>query len=308
MADLPATRVCAVVVTYNRAALLETCLAALRRQTHPLAHVVVIDNASTDATPDVLAGVEGIEIIRLNENLGSAGGFAAGVAHATQQSWEWLWLMDDDVEPRPDALETLLLAAAPGVAALGPVKVGASGRVQALHIADYTVATMHKRAVSVPTGETRDVSFLSFVGLLVRGDVARAEIPRADFFIDQDDTEYALRLARHGRLVGVGDSVVVHHNEQAVRTRRVLGRTVIVGGTWRIYYAVRNPLLIARLHGSPSERAVSAVVGALRLAGRLAAALVHHRADLRRWTPALRGYLDGLRGRTGPVVRPHDYR
>lgn len=46
--------VCAVVVTYNRKGLLIECLEALRRQTRPLQAIYLIDNASTDGTPEFL--------------------------------------------------------------------------------------------------------------------------------------------------------------------------------------------------------------------------------------------------------------
>lgn len=299
--------VCAVVVTYNRADLLRTCLAALERQTHAPAHILVVDNASTDHTPDVLAAFAQVEVDRLPANAGSSGGFARGIERAAQGPWDLLWVMDDDVEPNPDALERLVAAMRPGVAAAGPVKVGADGRVQPLHIADYDAVRMRKRAVVPASGEETAVTFLSFVCLLVRADVARREVPRADLFIDQDDTEYSLRLARHGRLVGVGSSRVVHHNNQASRTRRVLGRTVVDGARWRVYYAVRNPLLISRAHLDAAGWRASVAIAAWRLLLRLPAALLHHRGDLGRWLLAVRGFRDGVRGVSGPVVSPRDY-
>ncbi len=299
--------VCAVVVTYNRADLLAVCLGALRDQTHAIGRTVVIDNASTDHTQDVLAAFPGVDVVRLPSNAGSSGGFAAGVEWAAETACDLVWVMDDDVEPEPDSLAHLVAAMQPGVAASGPVKVGTDGEVQPLHIAQYDLARMHKRAVVPARGETIDVSFLSFVGLLIRGDVARAETPRADFFIDADDTEYCVRLARHGRLVGVGASRIVHHNNQAQHTRRVMGRTVMTKGKWRVYYAVRNPLLISRAHATPRQWRVSVAVAAVQLALRLPAALLHHGGDVQRWMLALRGFADGLRGKSGFIIAPSDY-
>src|SRR5437588_9567672 len=97
--------VCTVVVTYNRSALPSHCLAALRTQTHPIDRIIVVDNASTDDTPDVLRDCEHV---RLDANAGSAGGFAAGLEAAWRTGCGWIWLMDDDVQPAADALELLL--------------------------------------------------------------------------------------------------------------------------------------------------------------------------------------------------------
>ncbi|MGC9079983.1 MAG: glycosyltransferase, partial [Nanopusillaceae archaeon] len=46
--------VCAVVVTYNRKELLSECLEALKRQIKPIQGIYLIDNASTDGTPELL--------------------------------------------------------------------------------------------------------------------------------------------------------------------------------------------------------------------------------------------------------------
>ena len=46
--------VCAVVVTYNRKRLLIECLEALENQTRPIDAIYIVDNASTDGTPQLL--------------------------------------------------------------------------------------------------------------------------------------------------------------------------------------------------------------------------------------------------------------
>lgn len=102
-------RICAVVVTYNRKALLRDCLLALERQTRPLDAILVVDNCSTDGTDSMLADEFGhLSILRLPANIGGAGGFHEGMKKAYEQGFDWIWVMDDDVEAVPDALSTLL--------------------------------------------------------------------------------------------------------------------------------------------------------------------------------------------------------
>jgi rhamnopyranosyl-N-acetylglucosaminyl-diphospho-decaprenol beta-1,3/1,4-galactofuranosyltransferase len=103
-------RVAAVVVTYNRAALLTRMLAGLAALDRPLDAVIVVDNASTDHTPTVLATVHDLplQVIRSDENLGGSGGFHRGVQAAYEQGFDRIWLLDDDVVPAPDCLSALL--------------------------------------------------------------------------------------------------------------------------------------------------------------------------------------------------------
>src|SRR5690606_4998983 len=117
-AAAPLGRVVAVVVTYNRAELLQACLDGLAAQTRPVDAVVVIDNASSDGSGDVArAHPVGAEVHTLGVNVGGAGGFAAGMALAlTGLDPDWLWLMDDDTVPTPSALAEAehAVARAPG--------------------------------------------------------------------------------------------------------------------------------------------------------------------------------------------------
>ena len=102
------TRVVAVVVTWNRRELLAEAVAALRAQSHPLAAIVVVDNASTDGTDVALASETGLDVVRLEQNTGGAGGFAVGIEQALTHDPDLVWLLDDDTIPTPDAARELV--------------------------------------------------------------------------------------------------------------------------------------------------------------------------------------------------------
>ena len=95
-------KVCAVVVTYNRKELLRQCLHSVLQQTRPLDCILVVDNASTDGTLDLLnAEFSNVEQLKLPTNTGGAGGFKAGMQWAYCKGYEWVWVMDDDIEVLP---------------------------------------------------------------------------------------------------------------------------------------------------------------------------------------------------------------
>jgi N-acetylglucosaminyl-diphospho-decaprenol L-rhamnosyltransferase len=104
----------AVVLTWNGAHLLPGCLAALRRQdARARLHLVVVDNASSDGTADLLAReFPEVEHLRLAENAGYGRANNQAMRRALDAGAEFVALINNDVEVSPDWLRRLLEAAA----------------------------------------------------------------------------------------------------------------------------------------------------------------------------------------------------
>ena len=298
-------RVSTVVLTYNRRQLLGEAIDAVLGQTHAPARVHVVDNASTDGTDEMLRARSGIEHHRLASNLGGAGGFSRGVEIARRDDADWLWMMDDDAEPAPDCLERLLASPAasdPTTVALCSTVRGRDGEIQTMHRGEF-------RGRPVPLdpsayeGPVADVGYATFVGLLVRMDVARAlDPPKAEFFIWADDFEYSYRLREKGAIRLVPDSVIKHKDVAPTFTtrrasffNRMLGWELYATPyktAWRNYFGIRNYVWMKRNHEGLSPFGFIGV-----LAQFVAKAFMYDEKPLRR-VPRLTKYaLDGWRGR-----------
>lgn len=73
--------VAVVVVNWNGAHLLPTCLRALQQQTHSDFETILVDNGSTDESLELLArDFPKVRVVALSENRGLAGGTNAGIA------------------------------------------------------------------------------------------------------------------------------------------------------------------------------------------------------------------------------------
>jgi GT2 family glycosyltransferase len=112
------------IVTWNSARVIDACLATLARQTERNFEVVVVDNASADATLEIvqrrMTDVPGLTIIPLDDN----SGFCAGQNRATEASTApWVLFLNPDTELPPDFIAravTFANAAAPRVGAIAP--------------------------------------------------------------------------------------------------------------------------------------------------------------------------------------------
>lgn len=200
------TRVCAVVVTFNRKALLRECLLSLERQTRRPDAIVVVDNCSTDGTDVMLAEEFGhLSPLRLQANTGGAGGFHEGMKRAYEQGFEWIWVMDDDVEAVPDALASLLEFQTLSEF-IHPRRVGANGEPFAWEgVLDPTSGG--KKAfsadISFQNGRTWvSVNYGCFEGPLIhRRVVERIGLPDKRFFILGDDQIYGYEASLHTNVI-----------------------------------------------------------------------------------------------------------
>ena len=312
-------RVAAVVVTYNRKALLRQCLEALQSQTHPVAEIIVIDNASSDGTTAMLEQeFPKVTVHRLETNRGGAGGFHKGMRRAAEREVDWIWVMDDDAEPHYDALEKLFepgLHARPDTVALTPLKRLPSGATQYDQVGKYNLVRGEIDPVEAADEHWSEVSYGAFVGLLCRSDVVNAVgLPDASLFLWFDDVEYCCRLQKVGRLYLVRSSTITHHvsQEGKATSEQQEGdkpwRRYPLSYYWRYYYSYRNRLLVLRRHGSSVTERMSGyghiIARALRSAGSV---FMYSRAKREKIWLLARGVMDGLLGRGGKRVDPAQY-
>ena len=248
----PNGAVCAIVVTYNRKELLRECLGALAAQTRPLERVLVVDNASTDGTQEMVeAEFPDVDLLALPTNQGGAGGFHEGLKDAHAGGAEWIWLMDDDTIAEPDALAELLGAPArldPGSppTLLASKVVWKDGTIHPMN-APWPERSRMDRVIDGAERGLVPLRFATFVSLLVhRGVVDRHGLPYKHFFIWSDDVEYTSRSVLGGdRAYLVPTSLVVHKTPTA--------HFFMSAPPERFYYHVRNTMFMLRGPGRPAR-------------------------------------------------------
>ncbi len=251
--------VAVVVVTYNRADLLAGMLAGLAALVRTPDAVIVIDNASTDHTRQVLAAAAnpGLQVQHMTENLGGAGGFHHGMRLAHEQGFDRIWLMDDDVVPAPDCLTVLMAHDEPCLMAVREDRSGALVEKSATEFDLRRPWAVKPKTRSVETQfgarsvmpERVEIHNVAFEGFLVRREVVdQIGLPDPAYFIFYDDVDFALRARRAGyRIWAVRDAVLVRQLD--------FDQQHDLAG-WKGYYMYRNLFVVHRRYGE--NRAVRA--------------------------------------------------
>ena len=302
------TIVAAVLVTYNRQRLLGECLSALLGQTHPLDCIILIDNASTDGTTEWLQAQgylhhRQINYLRLPENRGGAGGFHAGVHYGLTHGYDWLWLMDDDACPEPDALAQLFNRHPHPQHLYGSTAIASSDPQHRLCWPTTTPDGFRLESQTDLTDPLLEIQSLTFLGLFIhRQLIQQIGLPDAAMFLAGDDIDYCERARKTGARLFLVVGSRLHHPLPPRRTITLAGRQLynLILPPWKRYYDVRNRLLIARRHYG--YRLWTETLPGLLI--RLIDSLCHDPDRWQQLTAYLRAFHDGFRNCTGPRQRP----
>jgi GT2 family glycosyltransferase len=299
--EFPRHVVTAVLVAHDGARWLPAALTGLLAQDRPPQAVIAADTGSADDSARLLADALGPDrVLHLARRTGFGAAVAeaaraAGPVPVDELPWlrprttggwdpvahawvdeadafdepadaepvQWLWLLHDDCEPRPDALAELLRVAdaSPSAAIVGPKLRSWYDRRQLLETG-VSIARSGRRWTGLERREqdqgqhdqVRQVLSVSSAGMLVRRDVWEAlggfdrRLP-----LMRDDVDFCWRAQAAGHTVLVAPGAVLRHAEAASRERRPVdcaGRGVAnphrvdkAGAVYTLLANTRGPLL-----------------------------------------------------------------
>jgi len=258
--------------------------------------VIGVNTASCEETAAaVRSHYPAVTLAELARNTGGAGGFACGMALALADGADLVWLMDDDTVPQRHALRGLLEARGrhPGrpPAVVASRVIWTDGRPHPMNTPRAKpFATKAERAAAATTG-CIPIRSASFVSILVDADVSRERgLPRADYFLWNDDFEYTTRLLRGQPGLLCPASVVVHKTA-------TFGNTDADPGP-RFFYEVRNKIWTMRTRSlAPAERVL---YGGSTLR-RWARTFAKSRDRRALWSALMRGIAAGVRNTPRPT-------
>jgi GT2 family glycosyltransferase len=240
--------------TWNGAQIVHLALDAVLRQTVAAERILIVDNASTDGTAD-LPYPKNVTVLRHSINLGTSGSVKTGIEYARSCGYDWIWVLDADSVPRPDALE-LLVGLVREFELAGETRIG-------IVCASHNLIGLERRLqgrVLTPGGPrlpkvNAEQNFVECDSVIWSGAlinlavVERAGLPRTglrgcweDLSLDYGDIEYSYRIHRAGYKNFVHRQSLIDHPIGKGLQRTVLGLTLYSSNhpAWRRYLYFRN--------------------------------------------------------------------
>jgi len=209
----------AVTLNWNGRDQTLECIASLSRLTYPNVRLLVVDNASTDGSPQAIAArFPRAEQIVNPVNLGFGAGFNVGWRHALAHGADYVFTLNNDTTVAPDILEQLVNALEPpevGIVApvifyaAAPERIWSTGAGRSPITLEITGD--QGRYSPLPT-QVVEREFLTACGLLIK----RAVLEQTGFFDEQffmyyEDSDYCIRARAAGWRLVVAPKAFMWH-------------------------------------------------------------------------------------------------
>ena len=303
-------QIATVVITYNRLALLKECIRSIQQQTLSPDVLIVVNNGSTDGTGAWLDAQPGMEVVH-QANVGGAGGFDTGIRVAYDKGADYIWVMDDDVEARPDCLEQLMkVFNAPGADydVLQTDRFYDAEQNQRWRYGTAFNFSNPFKPMGVGKGisatDAPEAAVLPIVAFPFEGPIFKRTViekigwVERDFFIIHDDTDYSVRVIQSGFKVGVVPG--------AVLWKKVFPPTGSgLKADFKLYYIIRNNILMDRKYGGNTFAFIRNTRSSLRCAMVFLKQVVLDRKtqDTKAFGMIARGFVDGFKWKNKNFIR-----
>ncbi|MYD26714.1 MAG: glycosyltransferase family 2 protein [Gemmatimonadetes bacterium] len=240
-----------VILNWNRVADTLECLESLARMNYPSYSIVVVDNGSTDGSPEAIErwGREHLPVkqIRNAENRGFVRGSNQGMRHALSTNTDYVYLLNNDTVVEPDALSLLVASAerSGDVGMVGP-KIYQYGKDNVLDSAGTRAIPWLAQGFLIGHGEKDqgqydhpgEMPYVTGTALLVKRTVLeKVGLMDEDYFCYFDDFDWGLKAREAGYWLLLEPRAVVHHKGS---------QTAGLNSPFYVHHMVRSRILFAR--------------------------------------------------------------
>jgi GT2 family glycosyltransferase len=291
-----------VTVNYNGGRFIGEFLRSVAALEYPAVRLVVVDCASRDGSPDLIARLAPQAVlIRCADNRGFTGGSNLGITWALARGFPYVLFLNNDTVFPSDLVNALMARAGPRTLVAPRVLLRGTAGLMDDTVGEFDLRRgvwrhwVFGRPCPPELSREREVTMASLCCLLAPAAVFRhVGLLDERLFMYYEDFDFILRARSAGYRIWYVPAATVYHRKSASSG----------GGAtpFKLYYATRNRAALMRRHASRVEFlrfsldfAVTRLLRAAQYAGT-------GRGDLA--AAMLRGWLDAYRGHMGRTFPP----
>lgn len=255
--------VAVIIVTRNRISLLKRCLKSLKKSSYKISEIIVVDNASSDGSVEMVR--KNFPQVRLNlqeENTGAAEGRNIG---ARSSRSELLYFLDDDAYVESDTIksvvETFLTDLSIAVVQSKVLSSINTGKILGIaHDINTTTSLIKAYGINeIDKGQYREIIDIPMVGTGWLVDKKVFDFVKGfdrKFFVPYEDSDISIRIRQRGYRIVFDPNSRIWHDELKATDINPRVRSIGISSVERALYVGRNKIYFMRKHSRSFGRLI----------------------------------------------------
>jgi len=232
-------KICCLIITYNPDSVLYELLNDIKNQ---VGKIIIVDNSTEQLTLNKLIQISkllDVNVVLNNENVGIAKALNQGVKIAKEMGYNWVLTFDQDSKPYSNIIETITNAynSYPEKSKIGAIGVNAIKKDSEIYYKISNQKKYFEKDYLITAGCLLSIETFNKIGGF-----------REDFFIDNVDLEYSLRLKKNGKVSLITTECGMEHEAGNSKYKKWLGINISSSNhnSFRRYYMARNHVILSK--------------------------------------------------------------
>lgn len=232
-------KICCVVITYEPNDNLLNLINIIGKQVNK---TIIVDNNSEGHGLEIISNIIGNDtlcLLRNKQNEGIAKALNQGMGLARGMGFDWVITFDQDTKPFDNIIGIIseVYTLYPDQEKIGAIGANFSNANSESYYRIKGQKKYHERDYLITSGCLLSVNAFYEVGGF-----------REDFFIDNVDLEYSLRLKKYGKVSLITKKWGMRHKAGDPRTKRFFGLNLVSSNhnSGRRYFMARNHVLLSK--------------------------------------------------------------
>jgi GT2 family glycosyltransferase len=241
-------KIIVIIVSYNGEKWIHECIRSIINNSYDHYEIVVVDNASQDATVLIIReNFKDVILLKQKRNIGFGRGANVGIRYAVAQKADYVLLLNQDIKLEGNCIEHMIAVCEQNreIGIASPLQMNYDGSQIDLHFRRlYNLKSDIKDANAVVYKDSLEVDTVIGASMLFRATVIQT-IGGFDpiFFLYHEEGDLCRRAKYHGFQIHIIPKAVVYHKHMQLSPKEMTFKAKFSSTYGYYIYTLKNPFL-----------------------------------------------------------------